>query len=432
MQHWQEEFRKKCITAQQAAGMIKDNDRIMTGNRDCRAILCELVKRQDLHGVYYYEPICNFMPDTESVGQGFRPATSFLNESSHALQRAGRLDFIPAEYWLYHKIGSRALACNVSFLEVSKPDEHGFMSMGTCTDFARGACADAQLVIVETNSNFPFVPGSNLIHVSEVDYIVDADAENYVMVSPGTDIDEESLPTYKAIGGYLSELIPDEATIEVGLGRLNAASLMYLAPKRDLGVHTEVFGDILMHLTETGVITNLKKSEKRGRSVFTQVSGTEELYRWLDHNQGVEMNNCQEVLNPGTIARQHRMTAINNAVEVDLLGQANSEFLKGKQHSGAGGICNFASAAASNLEGKSIVVLESITRNGKFSKIKPFFAPGTPVTLPRTLVEYVVTEQGIARLVGKSPSERAKALIGVAHPKFREELTYQARELGLL
>lgn len=306
------------------------------------------------------------------------------------------------------------------------------MSMGTCTDFARGACADAQLVIVETNSNFPFVPGSNLIHVSEVDYIVDADAENYVMVSPGTDIDEESLPTYKAIGGYLSELIPDEATIEVGLGRLNAASLMYLAPKRDLGVHTEVFGDILMHLTETGVITNLKKSEKRGRSVFTQVSGTEELYRWLDHNQGVEMNNCQEVLNPGTIARQHRMTAINNAVEVDLLGQANSEFLKGKQHSGTGGICNFASAAASNLEGKSIVVLESITRNGKFSKIKPFFAPGTPVTLPRTLVEYVVTEQGIARLVGKSPSERAKALIGVAHPKFREELTYQARELGLL
>lgn len=379
-----------------------------------------------------FEDICNFMPDTESVGQGFRPATSFLNESSHALQRAGRLDFIPAEYWLYHKIGSRALACNVSFLEVSKPDEHGFMSMGTCTDFARGACADAQLVIVETNSNFPFVPGSNLIHVSEVDYIVDADAENYVMVSPGTDIDEESLPTYKAIGGYLSELIPDEATIEVGLGRLNAASLMYLAPKRDLGVHTEVFGDILMHLTETGVITNLKKSEKRGRSVFTQVSGTEELYRWLDHNQGVEMNNCQEVLNPGTIARQHRMTAINNAVEVDLLGQANSEFLKGKQHSGTGGICNFASAAASNLEGKSIVVLESITRNGKFSKIKPFFAPGTPVTLPRTLVEYVVTEQGIARLVGKSPSERAKALIGVAHPKFREELTYQARELGLL
>ena len=277
MQHWQEEFRKKCITAQQAAGMIKDNDRIMTGNRDCRAILCELVKRQDLHGVYYYEPICNFMPDTESVGQGFRPATSFLNESSHALQRAGRLDFIPAEYWLYHKIGLRALACNVSFLEVSKPDEHGFMSMGTCTDFARGACADAQLVIVETNSNFPFVPGSNLIHVSEVDYIVDADAENYVMVSPGTDIDEESLPTYKAIGGYLSELIPDEATIEVGLGRLNAASLMYLAPKRDLGVHTEVFGDILMHLTETGVITNLKKSEKRGRSVFTQVSGTEDI-----------------------------------------------------------------------------------------------------------------------------------------------------------
>ena len=431
MQHWQEEFRKKCITAQQAAGMIKDNDRIMTGNRDCRAILRELVKRQDLYGVYYYEPICNFMPDTESVGQGFRPATSFLNESSHALQRAGRLDFIPAEYWLYHKIGLRALACNVSFLEVSKPDEHGFMSMGTCTDFARGACADAQLVIVETNSNFPFVPGSNLIHVSEVDYIVDADAENYVMVSPGTDIDEESLPTYKAIGGYLSELIPDEATIEVGLGRLNAASLMYLAPKRDLGVHTEVFGDILMHLTETGVITNLKKSEKRGRSVFTQVSGTEELYRWLDHNQGVEMNNCQEVLNPGTIARQHRMTAINNAINVDLFGQVNAESLKNRQFTGMGGIGDFSKGATLCPDGKSIIVVESTTKNDAISKIVPFFTPGTPVSVPRTDIEYVVTEYGIAKLAGASITEKARALISVAHPKFRDELIERAKQMNI-
>lgn len=230
----------------------------------------------------------------------------------------------------------------------------------------------------------------------------------------------------------MSELIPDEATIEVGLGRLNAASLMHLENKRDLGVHTEVFGDILMHLTEKGIITNARKSEKKGKSVFTQVRGTKQLSEWLDQNEGAELNNCQEVLNPGTIARQHRMTAINNAVEIDLLGQANSEFLKGKQYSGTGGICNFASGAASNLEGKSIIVLESTTKNEKISKITPYFKPGTPVSLPRILIEYVVTEYGIAKLVGKRPSQRARALIQIAHPKFRDELNFQAKKMGLL
>ena len=187
-----------------------------------------------------------------------------------------------------------------------------------------------------------------------------------------------------------------------------------------------------MLLTQQGVITNQKKSENRGISVFTQVVGTRQLYDWLNHNPGTALNNSQEVLNPGTIYRQHRMTAINNAVEIDLMGQANAEFLKGQQYSGMGGICNFASAASANSEGKSIVVLESVTKNGKFSKITPTFKPGTPVSLPRSVIEYVVTEQGIAKLVGKSPSQRAQELIQVAHPKFREELTFQAKEMGLL
>lgn len=429
---WQEEFKKKCITAQQAADMIKSGDRIMTGNRDCRAVLRKLVERKDLEDVFYYEPIINFMPDAPGVGEWFHPATSFLNNSTYQLFDEKRVDYIPGEYWHWNKIASTALKCNVAFLEVTKPDAHGYMSMGTCTDFVRKACEDADLVIVETNTNYPFIYGSNLIHVSEVDYIVDEDAENYLLQGAEVDMGEENADTYRTIGGYLSELIPDEATIEVGLGRLNAASLMYLENKRDLGVHTEVYGEILMLLTERGIVTNRAKSEKKGKSVFTQVVGPKRLFDWLDHNQGVELNNCQEVLNPGVIYRQHRMTAINNAVEIDLMGQANAEFLKGKQYSGMGGICNFASGAAANLEGKSIVVLESITKNGKFSKITPCFKPGTPVSLPRTVIEYVVTEQGVAKLVGKSPAEWTKALIQVAHPKFRDELTFKAKEMGLL
>ena len=420
---WQEEYQRKTVTLDEAAALIKSGDRIMTGNRECRGILRKLSKRTDLKDVYYYGPIINFLADEENVGYGFRPATSFLNDSSYALR--------PSEYWMYEKTATVGLNCKVAMIEVTKPDAHGYMSMGTCTDFIRRACKDADLVIAETNTEFPFIQGNNLIHISEIDYVVD-EGENYALKNAPIDVDEECLDTYKVIGGYLSGLIPNEATIEVGLGRLNAASLLFLEGKHDLGVHTEVYGDILMRLTEQGIITNACKSMNRGKSTFTQVVGTPELFAWADHNQGLEINCCQDVLNPGTIYSQHRMTAINNAVEVDLLGQANSEFLRGKQYSGMGGICNFASGASANLEGKSIVVLESMTKNGKFSKITPAFKPGTPISLPRTLIEYVVTEQGVAKLVGKSPSERTKALISVAHPKFRDELTFKAKEMGLI
>ena len=425
---WQEEYQRKTVTLDEAAALIKSGDRIMTGNRECRGILRKLSKRTDLKDVYYYGPIINFLADEENVGYGFRPATSFLNDSSYALRDQGRLDYIPSEYWMYEKTATVGLNCKVAMIEVTKPDAHGYMSMGTCTDFIRRACKDADLVIAETNTEFPFIQGNNLIHISEIDYVVD-EGENYALKNAPIDVDEECLDTYKVIGGYLSGLIPNEATIEVGLGRLNAASLLFLEGKHDLGVHTEVYGDILMRLTEQGIITNACKSMNRGKSTFTQVVGTPELFAWADHNQGLEINCCQDVLNPGTIYSQHRMTAINNAV---LLGQANSEFLRGKQYSGMGGICNFASGASANLEGKSIVVLESMTKNGKFSKITPAFKPGTPISLPRTLIEYVVTEQGVAKLVGKSPSERTKALISVAHPKFRDELTFKAKEMGLI
>ncbi len=429
---WQDEFAKKSITAQQAANLIKSGDRICTGNRDCRAVLKKLVQRTDLKDVFYYEPIINYIPDAPAVGDWFTVTTSFLNDSTYKLHDEKRVSYIPGDYWQWYKLAIETFHCNVAFLEVSKPDEHGYMSLGTCADMVREAARKADLVICETNSHYPFVEGTNVIHISEVDYVVDADAENFLLLGDPLDVGPENAETYKKIGGYLSELIPDEATIEVGLGRLNAASLMYLDNKRDLGVHTEVYGDILMKLTERGIITNLKKTDKPGKAVFTQVVGSQELFDWLDHNQGVSLDNCTEALHTGTIFRQRRMTAINNAVEVDLMGQANAEFLKGKQFSGTGGILNFACGASANPEGKSIVVLESMTRNGKYSKITPAFKPGTPVSLPRTAIEYVVTEQGIAELVGKSPEERTKALIQVAHPKFREELTAKAKELGMI
>lgn len=428
---WQEIYRQKTVTAQQAANMIHDGDRIMTGARDCRAVFDRLMERSDVKDVFYYAPIYNYIRESKDIKNNMRFAASFLSASSAELYAAGRLEFIPGEYWQFEKIVRDGFGCKIAFVCVSKPDEHGFMSTGTSNDYIRRALKSADLVIAETNSEFPFIHGNNVIHVSEVDYIVDEGA-NYPLPSSPIDTDPGSTEIYKAIGGYLSELIPNEATIEVGIGRLNSAALMYLDNKHDLGVHTEIFGDILMKLTERGIITNACKSMNRGKSIFTQMSGTTELFRWSDHNMGLEINSCQDVLNPGTIQQQYRMTAINNAVEIDLLGQGNAEYLKGRQYSGMGGIGNFACGAASCVDGKSIIVLESVTKNGKFSKIVPVFKPGTPVSLPRTAIEYVVTEYGVATLVGKCASDRARELIAVAHPKFREELTFQAKEIGIL
>ena len=430
MLHWEKEYRRKTVTAEQAAALIKSGDRIMAGNRYTLAIMKALFNRMDLKDVIYYAPIINHLEITDAIGNGIRPMTSFMNENSREMILQDRADFIPGEYWNYDKI-TRHLGCTIALIEATKPDAHGYMSMGTSCDMIREASKHADLVIVETNSEFPFVMGGNLIHISEVDYVVD-EGENFPWPSTPINMDESSIETYKAVGAYLSELIPDEATIEVGLGRLNTSSMMFMENKKDLGVHTEVYGDILMNLTEKGMITNAAKSLDRGKSVFTQMVGTQEMFDWATNNPGISQEPCQYALNPGTIAAQHRMTAINNGVEVDLVGQVNAEYLKGAQYSGMGGILNFASGATACPDGKSIVVLESATRNGKFSKITPAFKPGTPVSLPRTVVEYVVTEYGIAKLGGKSPKARAQELINVAHPKFREELTAQAKEMGIL
>ena len=267
------------------------------------------------------------------------------------------------------------------------------------------------------------------MHISEFDFIVEG--RGYPMNVRQIDDSDDRRDVYRRIGGYLSELIETGATLEVGIGRLNSSSLIYLENARDLGVHTEVYGDIFMELTKKGIITNQKKALNPGVSVCTQLVGSRELLDYAANNLEIRLDRCNNVLNPGAIARNNKMTAINNAIQMDLLGQGNAEYLKGVQYSGMGGIADFAVGAANCPDGKSIIVIESTTRNGKYSKIVPYFTPGTPVSLSRVSVEYVVTEYGIATLIGKSLQERAKEMIRIAHPGFREELEYEAEKLGL-
>lgn len=427
---WERLYLEKKITAAQAAGMVKSGDSICAVTREPKTILRELGKRKDIHGIIYYCSQSNFLGELSGLGGRAQIFLSFMDDTNRSFAESGAAQFIPCNFSGYGKLSVKELKCRIAMPCVTKPDKDGYVSMGNAADGMPDILKQAELVIGEINPELPFVYGENVRHISEFDYIVEGDG--YPLNLREIDDTEEKREIYRAIGAELSELVEDEATLEVGLGRLNSSAMMYMDPKRDLGVHTEIYGDLFMELTKRGMVTNRKKTVRPGVSVCAQIVGSRELFDFVEKNQGIEMDGCHFVLNPGEIAKNRKMTAINNAVQVDLLGQANAEYLKGKQYSGMGGIADFSAGASLCPDGKSIVVLESVTGNGKYSKIVPAFEPGTPVSLTRTMVEYVVTEYGTARLAGRTVKERARELIRIAHPKFREELAWKAEKMGLI
>lgn len=426
---WEQEYENKKISAEKAASLIKDGDSLTSGAREPATFLEELGLRTDLKDVVYFCAEANFLHLLKNLGKGITVYTSFLDSLNRGYAERGLVKYLPSGFSGYKKNAMKGLKCNVALPTVSKPDKDGYVSFGNSADLIPDVCREAELVIAEINEHIPFVYGDNVMHISEFDYIVEG--RGYPMNVRQIDDSDDRRDVYKRIGGFLSELIESGATLEVGIGRLNSSSLMYLENARDLGVHTEVYGDIFMELTKKGIITNQKKALNPGVSVCTQLVGSRELLDYATNNLEIRLDRCNSVLNPGVIARNNKMTAINNAIQMDLLGQGNAEYLKGVQYSGMGGIGDFAVGAANCPDGKSIIVIESTTRNGKYSKIVPYFTPGTPVSLNRVSVEYVVTEYGIATLIGKSLQERAKEMIRIAHPCFREELEYEAEKLGL-
>lgn len=427
---WKEQYEKKLISAQQAAAMIENGDNFCCGAREPVGILTEIGKREDLRDCIYYAPEEDFPQLLLNMGKGLTVYTSFMDGINREYIRSGQMQFVPCGFSGFMKTALRDFQCRAAITCVSAPDKDGFVSFGNSADMMADVCRAVPLSIAEINKKLPFVHGDNVMHISEFDYLVEG--EGYPLNTSQIDDSDENREIYKAIGGYLSELVENEATLEVGLGRLNSSAMMHLEGVRDLGIHTEIYGDLLMNLTKKGFVTNRKKVFNPGISICTQVVGSQDLYDYVENNLEIRLDCCNHVLTPGIIAKNNKMTAINNAVQVDLLGQANAEYLKGQQHSGMGGIGDFATGAVNCPDGKSIVVIESVTKNGKYSKIVPSFGPGTPVSLSRTMVEYVVSEYGIAALAGKPVQERARQLIQIAHPAFREELEHQAKDYGII
>jgi 4-hydroxybutyrate CoA-transferase len=298
---------------------------------------------------------------------------------------------------------------------VSPPDEHGFMSYGISVDYTLQAAASARIVVAEVNPKMPRTYGS-YIHVSEIDYLVETDYDPIEIPLPKIGEVEEK------IGQHIAQLIPDRATLQLGIGAIPDAVLHFLTDKKDLGIHTEMFSDGVVDLYEKGVVTNKYNNLNPDKFVATFLMGTKRLYEFVHNNPAVVMKPVDYTNSVLVAGRLENLISINSAIEVDLYGQVAADMIGSKQFSAVGGQVDFVRSAMHSEGGKSIIAFPSTGKKGTISRITARLNEGACVTTSRHDVDYIVTEYGVASLKGRSNAERAEALINIAHPDFRDEL----------
>jgi len=359
--------------------------------------------------------------------RNFRHNAFFIGSNTRDAVNKGLADYTPIFLsQVPYLFRNRIIPIDVALIQLSMPDEHGYMSYGISVDVVKSAAESADLVIAQVNKHMPRVHGDSFIHIKDVDYIIHHDEKLLTYESSPSD------EVCKRIGKYVSKLVENGSTIQVGYGSLPDAILKSLEEKKNLGVHTELMSDGIVDLMEKGVITNEKKSIHRGKTVASFCMGSEKTYRFIDDNPEIEFHPIEYTNNPFIIAQNEKMTAINSALEIDLTGQATAESIGRYMYSGIGGQADFMRGARLSRGGKSILVLPSTAQNGEVSRIVPFLKEGAGVTLTRGDIEYVVTEYGIAYLHGKNLRERAMSLIAIAHPKFRAWLLEEAKKANII
>ncbi len=363
----------------------------------------------------------------EKFKQNFRHNSFFIGNNIRDAVNKGLADYTPIFLSEIPNLFYRGLIpIDVALVQTSPPDKHGYMSLGISVDITKAAVETAKLVVAQVNSNMPRVHGDGFIHIKDVDFIIPHDEPILEYKS------EADTETAQRIGKYVSSLIEDGDTIQVGYGSIPNAILANLYDKKHLGVHTELLSDGIVELMQKGVIDNTKKNINRGKTIGTFCMGKKETYEYLHDNPVIEFRTVDYTNNPLIIAQHDNMTAINSALEIDLTGQASAESIGKIFYSGIGGQADFMRGAVLARNGKTILTLQSTAENGKFSRIVPFLKEGAGVTLNRGDIHYVVTEYGIAYLHGKNIRERAMELIAIAHPKFRPWLIEEAKKLNLI
>jgi len=367
-------------------------------------------------------------PYTEArFEQNFRHNSFFIANNSRDAVNQGLADYTPIFLSeVPDLIRCRLVPVDVALIQTSPPDSHGYMSLGVSVDIVKAATEKAPLVIAQINPSMPRVHGDGFIHIEDVNFIVPYDEP---VLEYDTGADNE---TVQRIGKYVSRLVQDGDTIQVGYGSIPNAIMANLEHKEHLGVHTELLSDGIVELMKKGVIDNTEKRVNRGKTIATFCMGKKETYEYIDDNPSIEFRTIDYTNNPLTVAQHDSMTAINSALEIDLTGQATAESIGKTFYSGIGGQADFMRGAVLARNGKTILAIQSTAENGSISRIVPFLSEGAGVTLNRGDVHYVVTEYGIAYLHGKNIRERAMELIAIAHPKFRPWLVDEARALNLV
>jgi len=432
--YWADNYVERMRSVEDAIGLIKSGQRVFIGS-SCGEPQClvrgvsqaagrftdlEIVRLLSLEST----PLTLIAAKSKSQSLNIR---SFYLGSVKSKELAKNMRFLtPINLSLVPRLfKSRMLPLHVALIQVSPPDDFGWMSLGVSVDVTLAAAFSADLVIAQVNSMMPRVLGQGFIHVNDVDVIVEHDEE---LLTIGALPESE---VANVIGRHIANLIDNGSTIQISLGTTPQATLLALSDKSDLGVHSQFLTNDMMHLVSTGVITNRKKGFNDGKLVASIAIGTKELYEFLDSNPSVEFHPSDYVNDPRIISRHNKMVSMNVAMAIDLTGQVAADALPFNYYSGVTGILDFTRGTALSEAGKSILMLTSTAGGGKTSRIVPMLHD-TAVVVPRGDVQYVVTEYGAVNLFGKSYQERAMALISIAHPDFREELFHEAKKMGLL
>ncbi|BEQ17029.1 4-hydroxybutyrate CoA-transferase [Desulfoferula mesophila] len=429
-----EEYRRKLVSPEEAAEAVPEGGALIHGltMAEPPALLGAIAARVAAGGlseltVYSLLPTktaCESILAPE-LCNAVKAYTWFVSACDRDLVDEGVEDFIPCHFHQVPRLISDGPPLDVCVTTVSAMDTHGFFSLGTANDFTSTAARKAGKLIVEVNRNMPRVFGQSLVHISEVALIV----ENHVPVRPF--MDGPALPEDCVIGQKVAELVPNGATLQLGVGSLPGAVADYLMDHKDLGVHTEVFGPAMARLIQKGVINGHRKSLHPYLHVYTVAQGDADMLAFMHNNPSMASFPVSYVNHPQVIAQNRRMISINSLIQVDLTGQCNAEFLAGHQISGTGGQLDFVRGAYDSPGGKSILAFRSTARGGKISRVVPRLELGAAVTTPRMDAHYLVTEHGVANLKGMSTKQRAQAIIGLAHPDHREDLSREARKLHL-
>ncbi len=421
---WKKEYADKICTPQEAVSYIKPGDRVVVAHACGEPVVLTdaMVANAQRYGyrdveVVHMVAMGKAAYCAPEMSKYFRHNSLFVGGSTRQAIEEGRGDFTPVYFSEVPGLFAARLHPNVALIQVSEPDEEGNCSFGISCDYTKPCAELADTVIAQVNTNMPRVMGDNFINLADIDYVVAEDSE-LIELAPANIGDVQ-----RRIGENVASLVRDGDCLQLGIGAIPDATLLFLKDKKDLGIHSEMFSDGVVELMEAGVITNAKKQINRGKFVATFLMGTRRLYDFVDNNPDVELMPVDVVNDPKVIAKNDNVVSINSCVEVDLMGQVCAESVGLKQISGVGGQVDFVRGAAMSKGGRTIMTMPATAAKGKISKIVPLLAEGAAVTTSRCDVDYVVTEYGIAQLHGCTLRERASRLIRIAAPEFRESLS---------